>query len=365
MKAYAEKWGKVVKAANIKAEWEKTSLQRKPEPIASANPAYCAMRITTTLLACAALAGALPTPLIAQDGYPKRPVRMVVPYPPGGSVDGIARLILPSVSESLGQQIVIDNRGGAGGIIGTSMVARALPDGYTLMMVFNLHAVNPGVHKQLPYDTLKDFTAVTLVATTPMFLIVHPSVPSADVKQFVTYAKARPGELNYASSGAGSQSQIAAEMFRQATGIDIRHIPYKGGGLAQIALIGGETKLMFGGASFAAPIVRNGRVKALGVSGAKRNVALPDVQTFAEQGYPSLDFSSWYGIFAPAGMPPALVRRWQQEMAKAMRGPELERKLTDLGLEVVASSPEEFDRFIRREVERMGKLVRERNITVE
>ena len=329
------------------------------------DPADCTMRITTATLVCAALAGALSVPSIAQDGYPKRPVRMVVPYPPGGSVDGIARLILPSVSESLGQQIVIDNRGGAGGIIGTSLVARALPDGYTLMMVFNLHTVNPSVHKQLPYDTLKDFSAVTLVATTPMFMIVHPSVPATDVKQFVAYAKARPGELNYASSGAGSQSQIAAELFRQATGIDIRHIPYKGGGLAQIALIGGEAKIMFGGASFSAPVVRNGRVKALGVSGKKRNGALPEVQTFAEQGYPGLDFSSWYGILAPAGMPPALVNRWQQEMAKAMRGPELERKLTDLGLETVASSPEAFDRHIRREVESMRKLVRESNITAE
>jgi tripartite-type tricarboxylate transporter receptor subunit TctC len=323
------------------------------------------MRITSALLACAALAGMLAAPAYAQEGYPSRPVRMVVPYPPGGSVDGIARLILPSVSASLGQQVVIDNRGGAGGIIGTSLVARALPDGYTLMMVFDLHAVNPSVHKDLPYDTLKDFTPVTLVATTPMFMIVHPGVPAADVKQFVAYARARPDELTYASSGAGSQSQIAAELFKQATKVEIRHIPYKGGGLAQIAVISGESKLMFGGASFSAPIVRNGRVKALGVSGNKRNGALPDVPTFAEQGVVGLDLSTWYGIFGPAGLPPAIVRRWQQEMGKAMRGPELERKLSDLGLEIVASSPEAFDRHIRREVERMGKLVRERNITME
>jgi tripartite-type tricarboxylate transporter receptor subunit TctC len=323
------------------------------------------MRATIVWLICTILASALSAPASAQDGYPRRPVRMVVPYPPGGSVDGIARLILPSVSASLGQQVVIDNRGGAGGIIGTSMVARALPDGYTLLMVFDLHAVNPSVHRQLPYDTLKDFTPVSLVATTPMFMIVHPGVPAADVKQLVAYARTRPGELSFASSGTGSSSQIAAELFGQATGIDMKHIPYKGGGPAQIAVIGGEAKLMFGGASFAAPVVRNGRLKALGVSGTKRNGALPDVPTFAEQGFAGLDFKTWYGIFAPAGTPPALVERWQQELARAMRTPELERRLTDLGLEIVASPPDVFDRHIRREVARMGKLVRDRNITME
>jgi tripartite-type tricarboxylate transporter receptor subunit TctC len=317
------------------------------------------------LSACAAIVIALPAPSIAQDAYPMRPVRMVIPYPAGGSTDGLARLILPRVSESLGQQVVIDNRGGAGGIIGTSLVARAAPDAYTLLMVFDVHSVNPSVFRKLPYDTLKDFAPITLVAISPVFLIVHPSVPATDVKQFVALAKARPGEFNFASAGAGSSNHLAGELFKQVTGTDLMHIAYKGGGPAQIALLGGEVKLMFGSASFSAPLVRGGRVRALGVGGGKRNAALPDVPTFAEQGFAGFEFSTWFGMFAPAGTPAALVRRWQQEMAKAMRTPELERRLTDLGVEILATSPEEFDRFLRREVDRMGKLVRERNITVE
>ena len=323
------------------------------------------MRIAAALLACAAIAGAWPALSIAQDAYPTRPVRMVIPYPAGGSTDGLARLILPRVSESLGQQVVIDNRGGAGGIIGTSLVARAAPDAYTLLMVFDVHSVNPSVFRKLPYDTLKDFAPITLVAISPVFLIVHPSVPATDVKQFVALARARPGEFNFASAGAGSSNHLAGELFKQVTGTDLMHIAYKGGGPAQIALLGGEVKLMFGSASFSAPLVRGGRVKALGVGGGKRNAALPDVPTFAEQGFAGFEFSTWFGMFAPAGTPAALVRRWQQEMAKAMRAPDLERRLTDLGVEIMATSPEEFDRFLRREVDRMGKLVRERNISVE
>ena len=323
------------------------------------------MRIAAALLACAALSAAQPAPSIAQDAYPSRPVRVVIPYPPGGSTDGLARLIFPRMVESLGQQIVIDNRGGAGGIIGTSLVAKAAPDGYTLLMVFDVHAVNPYVFKQIPYDTLKDFAPVTLIAISPVFLLVHPSVPASGVQQFVALAKAKPGALNFASAGVGSSNHLAGELFKQVTGTDLTHIAYKGGGPAQTALISGEVQLLFGSASFSAPLVRGGRVRALGVGGGKRNVALPDVPTFAEQGFGGFEFSTWFGMFAPAGTPAPLIARWQQELAKAMRGPDLERRLVGLGVEIVAGPPEDFDRFFRRESERMGKLVRERNITVE
>jgi tripartite-type tricarboxylate transporter receptor subunit TctC len=317
------------------------------------------------LLVCAAIASTISLPSIAQDSYPSRPVRMVIPYPPGGSTDGLARQIMPRIAESIGQQVLIDNRGGAGGIIGTNFVARAAPDGYTLLMVFDVHAVNPSVFKSLPYDTFNDFAPVTQVAMSPVFLIVHPSVPATDVKQFVALAKSKPDSLNFASAGTGSSNHLAGELFKQVTGIDMMHIAYKGGGPAQAALIGGEVQALFGSASFSAPLVRGGRVKALGVSGSKRSPALPDVPTFAEQGFGGFEFNTWFGIFAPAGTPPPLIRRWQQEVAKAMHSPELERRFTDLGVEIVAGSPEEFDRFFRREAERMGKLVRERNITVE
>jgi len=323
------------------------------------------VKIIRCIAACAALVMGPAADALAQAAYPSRPVRLVIPYPPGGSTDGLARIVIPRVSESIGQQVVIDNRGGAGGIIGTSLVAKAPADGYTWLMVFDVHAVNPFVYGQLPYSTFKDFAPVTLVAASPVYLIVHPGVPSTDVKQFVALARSRPGELQFASAGAGSSNHLAGELFKQVTGVDLMHVAYKGGGPAQIALMGGEVRAMFGSASFSAPLVRSGRVRALGVAGAKRNAALPDVPTFAEQGFGGFDFSTWFGVFAPAGTPDALVRRWQQEMAKAMRIPEVERRLTDLGVEIAASSPEEFDRYFRREAERMGKIIRERNISVE
>ena len=301
-------------------------------------------------LAAAGLAG-------AQD-YPNKPVRIVVPFPPGGIVDIGARQLGQKMSESLGQPVVIENRAGAGGSIGTDFVAKAPGDGYTLLMAFDTHAVNPHVYKGLRFDIFKDFAPVSLVGRIPLVFAAHPSFPANSIPELVKMAKAKPGSLTYGSVGAGSSGHLAAEQFKLLAGIDLLHVPFKGGAPALTALMGEQVQLIVFAAGAAVPHIKAGKVKGLAVTGRQRSAAMPGVPTMVEAGYPQLDSGAWMGIVAPAGTPAAVIARLQSEIAKAARDPVVAARLGDQAVELVGSSPEEFGAFIRAEHDKWGKLIR-------
>jgi tripartite-type tricarboxylate transporter receptor subunit TctC len=297
--------------------------------------------------------------------YPNRPIRLVIPYPAGGTTDGVARLVMPKVSQALGQQVVIDNRPGASGTIGEGIVAKAAPDGYTLLMVFDSHAVNPSLYKKLPYDSFADLTPISLLVTAPVYLVVPLASPANSVKELIALAKAKPGKLNYGSSGPGTSNHMAAELFKVAAGVDIVHIPYKGGAPATLAILAGEIDMIFGSAWYAVPLINGGKVKALAVAAAKRTAVLPAVPTLSEQGIAHIEMNAWVGLLAPARTPKPIVARWNAEVAKALKSPDVVKMLSDQGVSEVASSPEAFGKFIHSEAERWGKLVRDQNITLD
>lgn len=313
-----------------------------------------------------AIAAALVVPMTAaaQD-YPTKPVRLVVPFPPGGFVDGLARAMAPGLTDRLGQQIIIENKGGAGGTIGTAQVARAPADGYQLLMVFDTHAVNPFIYKNLPFDTLKDLAPVSRLVENPLVLLAHPSVPANSVPELVALAKQQPKVMTYASVGAGSSNHLTSELFADQAGVEMTHVPYRGGGPAQTDLLGGQVKLMFLSSSLAIPHVKAGKLKALGVTSAARIDALPDVPTLVESGFPGFVVSSWIGLLAPTGTPQAILDRWQAESARVLQSPELLARFATQGISVVASGPAEFDVFLRGESEKWGALIRDKNISID
>jgi len=273
-------------------------------------------RLSRTLLAGALLA-ALPVAAFAQakTTYPTKPIRLIVAFPPGGSTDIVARLVGQKLSERLGQQVIIDNRGGAGGMLGTEIAARANADGYTLTMgTTSTHVIAPAAYPSVKYDPVADFVPITLVASTPYLLVLNPSVPAKSVKDFVGLMKSQPGRLNYASAGAGSTTHLAMEMLKLASGTDIVHIPYKGNGPAGAAVVGGQVQALFGSMPAVLPQAKSGKVRAIGVGTAKRSPALPDVPTVAEQGYPGFEVSLWLGFFAPKGTPAAITTRLYNEL---------------------------------------------------
>jgi tripartite-type tricarboxylate transporter receptor subunit TctC len=291
--------------------------------------------------------------------YPAKPIRFVVPYPPGGPLDTVARLLGAKVAESTGQAVMVDNKPGAGGNIGAEIVARSPADGYTILMgAVATHAINPTLYKSIGYDPIKDFAPITQVASTPNVLVVNPNVPAKDVKEFIAYAKANPGKLNFGSGSTGSAGHLAGELFKSMAGVDMAHIPYKGAAPAMQDLIAGQVNLMFDNWSSSRGQVQAGKIRALAVTTGKRSALAPDLPTVAESGLPGFDISTWFGIFAPAGTPRAALERLHAEFVKALAAPDVREKMTNLGAEPVGNSPEEFAAYIRAEGEKYTRVIR-------
>ncbi len=302
----------------------------------------------------------------AAQGYPAKPIRLIVPFPPGGSADILARAIGQKAGEGLGQTLVVENRPGAGTAIGAEALARSAPDGYAVMIgTVSSHAINPALNPKLPFDPVKDFTAVSLVATIPFAMIVHPSVQAKNVQEFVALARAKPGSLNYSSAGNGTSNHLAGELFKSMAGIDIVHIPYKGSAPALNDLVAGQVALMFDLVLTAAPHVKSGAARGLAVTGAQRSSVLPELPTVAESGLPGYEVSAWFGIFAPAGVPEPVVQRLNAEFVKALRDSDLRQRLASQGAEPLTSTPAEFAAYLRSEIDKWGKVVKAAGMKVD
>ena len=306
-------------------------------------------------------------PALAQGNYPTKPIRLIVAFPPAGSTDIIARLVGQRLSERLGQQVIIDNRGGAGGTIGTEIAARSSPDGYTLTMgTTSTHVIAPAVYTKLNYDPVKDFDPITLVASTPYLLVVNPGVKAATLKEFVALAKSQPGKLNYASAGTCSTTQLAMEMLKIAAGIDVVHVPFKGNGPAGAATLGGQVQALFGSMPAVLPQAKAGKLRPLAVGTAKRSPALPDVPTVAESGYPGFEASLWLGFFAPRGTPAPILSRLHSELVKIATSPDMKEQFERNGAEPATNAaPAELSRLVRTEIEKYSKVIKAANIKME
>lgn len=302
---------------------------------------------------------------VAADIYPVRPIRMIVAYPPGGGTDQVGRVMADQLAQQLGQNVVVDNRGGATGNIGTELAARAVPDGYTLLMG-NVapNAVNVSMFRKLGFDPVKDFAPISLVAVTPNILVAHPSVPVKTVKDLVALAKAKPGVLNFPSAGVGSSSHLAGEMLKSMAGIDMVHVPYKGGGPALIATIAGQVQIMFATMPAAMPHVKSGKVRPVAVTTAKRSLAMPDLPTIAESGVPGYEAATWYGLLAPARTPKPVIDRLHGETVKILAGPTRQR-LEAQGFEPDGGTPAAFAAYIKSEIAKWAKVIRTAGIPAE
>src|SRR5688572_21934308 len=320
------------------------------------NPCFLLIAVATLL--------ATAIPAWAQQ-YPVRPVRLIVPFPPGGGTDTMARVIGPKLSEALGQQIIPENRGGAGANIGAELAAKSAPDGYTLMLATITNAIGATLYTKLNYDLVRDFAPITQLATTPHILVVHPSVPVKTVKQYIAFAKSRPDQLTYSSSGAGSAAHLAGELFNSLTGVKTVHIPYKGGGPSMIALVGGEVSVCFATMPSAIGYVKADRLRGIAVTTDRRSPAMPDMPTIAETGVAGYEAGSWYGLSAPAGTPKDAVNRLHAETMKVLKLPDVRDRLANAGFEIVTSNPEQFAAFTKSEIQKWGKLVRAANLKVD
>lgn len=310
------------------------------------------------LIACAALC--LFAAAVGAQQYPARQVRIIVAFPPGQATDIVARLVADKLSSRLGQSFFVDNKPGAAGIIGTELTIKAPPDGYTLQMNSSGPlSVNPGLYSKLPYDPVRDLQPISLAATVPLFLVVHPSVKAVNVRELVALAKAQPGRLNYASGGSGVTNHLVMEMFKFAAGLDMTHVPYKGGPPAVTDLIAGQVSLMFETGPGILPHVRNGKLRALGVGSIARSAAMPDLPTVAESGYPGFDGVAWIGFVAPAGVPRAIIDKLAHETAAIIALPDVRERLLALGAEPAANTPDEFGAYIRTEIAKWGKVIKE------
>src|SRR5450755_980475 len=303
-------------------------------------------------------------PSLAQD-YPSKPIRMIVPYPPAGVTDIVARTIAEPLAAALGQPIIIDNRGGAAGNIGTDLAAKSAPDGYTILFTLSSHTINPKLYDKLPFDVEKDFIPISLAAYIPQILVANPSVPANNIKELIALAKSQPGNLNYASVGTGSPGHIAGELFKLKTGIDMVHVPYKGGGPAVTDTLGGQVQLLFVSMPAALQYVKAGRLKAIAVTSDKRSAAAPDVPTIAESGVPGYVVNSWYGALAPARTPPAVVSKLQAVFAKVLQSPDVKDRLFAQGAEATSSTSAEFERLIHDELKQWEFVIREAKIKPE
>lgn len=303
------------------------------------------------------------TSLQAQGVYPNKPIRFIVPYPPGGGTDIVARLLAQKMIASMGQQVIVDNKPGASTIIGTEMLAKAAPDGYTIGMVTDSHAINPTFFPKLPYDSINDFVPITQLVFVPLVMVAHPSLGVKTVPELVALAKQRPGKINFASIGNGSPHHLSMEWFRSMTGISMTHIPYKGVAPALADLVAGQVDVMFTGTSSAAPYARQGRLVPIAVSSAKRQPAFPDTPSVAESpGLGEFDFMTWYGLAAPGGTPREIVMRIQREVAAALNQPDVRERLNSLGVVGAPSMPEEFAAFMRKEAVSLARLIRQTGV---
>ena len=294
----------------------------------------------------------------AGAAYPNKPIRLIVPFSAGGNTDIFARTIAPIISEQWGQQVVVDNRGGAGGVIGTAIAAHATPDGYTLLFVSGSHVVNPTVRKNLPYDTIKDFQPISLVIVVPNLLVAHPSVPVRSIPELIKLAKAEPGKLNYASSGTGTFAHLSFATFNSMAGVQIQHIPYKGNGPATVAILGGQVQFMMGAQPSAMPHVRAKRLIALGVTSNKRSPQLPEVPAISEF-LPGYEFTQGFGILAPAGTPKSIVNKLNKEIVAVLNMPEVRKSLLDKGATPTSNSPSEYAKYIRSEIKKLAKVAKD------
>ena len=317
------------------------------------------MAVARWLAAAVMATCVLVAPSAWAQAFPSKPVKLVVPFPPGGSLDNVGRLLAQKLSEAWGQQVVVENKPGAGGNIGADAVAKSPADGYTVVMgALSTHAVNPSLYKTMPYDAVKDFAPLSLVAITPNVLIVKTGAPIASVKDLVAYAKANPGKTNFGSGSNGSAGHLAGELFKLETGTDVMHIPYKGGSPALAALLAGDTQFMFDNLANAMAQVKGGTVRAIAVTTAQRSKLVPDLPTMAEGGLPGFDISTWFGLMAPAGTPPDVVARWNAEIVKALNAPDVREKMLAQGAEPAPTTPQEFATFIARERDKYAKIVK-------
>jgi tripartite-type tricarboxylate transporter receptor subunit TctC len=322
--------------------------------------------ITKAALHAVAVALALVTSAAVHcQAYPNKPIRIVVPSSPGGGADLTARLLAQKLPDLLGQQVFVENRPGAGNIIGTDAVAKALPDGYTLLMAINNHAINASLYPKLPYDPLKDFAPISLVLRSAHMLVVHPSLPVKSAQDLIRLARAKPGQINYASAGNGTAAHFAAELFKLNARIEITHIPYKTLSGAVIDVIAGAVQVIFPSIETASAQIRAGKLRALAVTTAKRSQAMPELPTLQESGAPGYEFSSWLGVLAPAATPTAVVTQLSQGVAQIVRSKEVQAKLTDDGSDPVGSTPGEFGDFLRADVEKYARLVKEIGLKID
>ena len=306
--------------------------------------------------------GATAQPAASDARYPTKPIRFVVPFAPGGGTDIVARLLAQRLNEGLGQPVVVDNRGGAGSTLGTDIVCKAPPDGYTLLLGNISLAFNAWLYKSLPYNAVRDLAPVSMVAVQPNIVVIHPSIPAKSIKEFTEYARANPGKLSYASAGSGSGTHLAGEMLKDRLRIDMLHVPYKGTGPAITDLIGGQVQVMISTFASALPHVRSGRLRALGVTSAKRSPATPEVPTLMESGVPDYDYSTWYALFMPAGTAPATIAKVNQVTRNALAAEDMKQKFDAQGVEPWTNTPTELGAYVRAETEKWGKVVRAANI---
>ncbi len=297
--------------------------------------------------------------------YPSKPIRAIVPFPAGGGIDTVIRLLAPKMGETLGQQIIVDNRAGASGTLGTDIVAKSPPDGYTLLATFSSHPQNQILYKSLPFDTVRDFAPITIFGTVPNILVVNPALPVKSVKELIALAKQRPGEILYASIGPSSPSHLTAELFNTMAGIRTTHVPYKGAAPSMVALVAGETQLTFTTVLVAVPYVKANRLRALGVTTLKRSAALPNVPTIDEAGVKGFESIAWWGLLAPAKTPKPVIDRLYNATVTAIRDPQLNEKLVGLGAEPGGIAPEAFDKLIRDDIAKWGKVVKALGITAD
>ena len=301
----------------------------------------------------------------AAAAYPDHPIRFVVPVAAGGGNDIVARLLAQKLTDAWGQSVVVDNRPGAATAIGAEIVARAIPDGYTIMLTSVSFAINAGMRKQLPFDPVRDFATITQVARVPQIMVVNPAVPAATLAEFIALAKAKPGQLNYASAGTGSSTHLAMELFMDMTGTKLNHVPYKGTAPGLTDVIAGHVQITFDAIPPTLPHVKSNRVRALAIGGTQRFPTLPDVPTLAEAGLPNYTFQSWFGIFAPARTPEAVVRTLNRELVRIIALPETRKAFVELGIEPVGTSPEDFGKYLRAEIARWSDVMRAHNIRGE
>ena len=318
------------------------------------------VRIASAVICLLAAAAA------AAQVYPSKPLRVVVPFPAGGPTDIVARLLAPKLTELMGQQVIVENRAGANGLIGVDHVAKSAPDGYTMAMTTaSPVAISPAVYPKMPFDTLRDLATVTLATTTPELFVVHPSVPARSVKELIALARARRGELNVASTGSGSLPHLALELLKVATRADVVHVPYNGAAPAVAALVGGQVHGMFADLPVLLPHVQSGKLRALAVASPKRAGLLPDLPTMTEQGLPGVEAVNWYGVVVPAATPREIVARLNEGLVKALADPSLREKLSARGAEPVGNAPDQFGAYLRADLARWAKLARTTNIKVD